>query len=138
MPAHQIDLQDPKAVSRLLLAVVLSGGGELRLPAHVYDGIDRGRLLLVDFDREKSELVISATSDWGRAITITPESYAWTQPANVAPLERQRVAAEVSAAKTSMHSDEELAEMEETMQRNQKLARDVAEGKNPLRIRTVK
>lgn len=138
MPAHQIDLKDPQSISRLLLAVVLSGGGELRLPAHVYDGIDRGRLLLVDFDREKSELVISATSDWGRAITIAPESYAWTQPANVAPLERQRVAAEVAAAKTSMHSDEELAEMEESMQRNQKLAKDVAEGKNPLRIRTVK
>ena len=138
MPAHNIDIQDPKSVMRLLLAVVLSGGGELKLPAHVYDSIDRGRLLVVDFDKATSEITLSATSDWGRVLVVQPESFAWTQPADAAPRERQRTAAEKEVQQRTVHTDEELADMEDEQIRKQNLAKAVAEGKNPLRIRTVK
>src|SRR5271166_212625 len=138
MPAYDINFTDIKAVTRLLLAVVISGGGELRLPARVYDTIDRARLLEYDFDKETSEIVLSMTSDYGRVVQVLPESHAWTQPVEAAPLERARVTAEKEAARSTVHSDEELAEMEENFTRRQQVARDVAKGIAPLRIKTLK
>lgn len=138
MPAHNIDLQDPKSIVRLLLAVVIAGGGEVELPATTYDSIDKGRILLVDFERATGKLVLSTSSEWGRAITVQPEYVQWSLPAETAPLERQRTMAERAAQIATSRSDEELAELEETFQRNQKLAKDVAEGKSPLRIKSVK
>jgi|SRR5271157_2184936 len=138
MPAHNIDMADPKAIARLLLAVVIAGGGEIELPATTYDSLDKGRILLVDFDRATSKLVLSTSSEWGRAITVQPEAVAWSAPIETAPLERARVTAEKEAARSTVHSDEELAEMEENFTRRQQVARDVAKGIAPLRIKTLK
>lgn len=138
MPAHSIDLRDPQSALRVLLALVIQEGGELRLKGVVYDTIDKGRILTLDFDRKKSQIVLRATSDLASAIPVQPEAHGWVMPPQTAPLERARVQAEHEAEVRSIPSDEQLAELEEAMLRKQKLAKDVAEGKNPLRLKTVK
>lgn len=137
MPAHQIDLQDPKSLGRLLLAIVIANKGELRIKACDYDSIDAGRLLVIDFDRKAGDLVILATSSYGRAMTVTPESYQWTLPLTTAPLERARTEATAAARRTHVPTDEEIVALEEKNAKDQALARLEAEGKAPLRIRTT-
>jgi hypothetical protein len=138
MPAHAINLKDPQSALRVLLALVVQAGGELRCKAVVYDQLDKGRLLTIDFDRRKSQIVIRATSDLASAVPVAPEAHQWVMPPSAAPLERARVVAEHEAEIRNIPSDEQLAEMEERIAANQKLARDVKEGKNPLRLKTVK
>jgi hypothetical protein len=137
MPAHNAELSDSKSILRILLALVLENGGELRIKATSYDGIDKGRLLTVDFDDKKSQIVLRATSAWGRAVVVQPESHAWVQPQTEAPLERARVRAEAIAQRRAIPSDEQLADMEESIQRNQDVAKDVTDGKVPIRLRTI-
>src|SRR5262249_23573692 len=115
---------------------VLENDGELRLKASTYDTQERQKLLTVDFDKRKSEIILRATSDFGNVVKVPPESYAWTQPAQTAPLERARVAAETEAMRRAIPSDEDLADLEEAAQRNRDVARQVEEGRTPLRIRT--
>ena len=136
MPAHNIELKDPLALGRLLMAIVLANGKELRIKACDYDSIDTGRLLLVDFDRETGDLVLRATSGYGRALVVQPESHQWTLPLNEAPLERQRTEAAKVAARRAVPSDEDLADLESKAQERQNLAKLEEEGKVPLRIRT--
>ena len=138
MPAHNCELNDSKSVLRILLAAVLEVGGELRVKAATYDSLDRGRLLTVDSDKRKGQLVLRATSDFGRAVVVQPESFQWSQPKEVAPLERARAVAEAESAKSAVHSDEELADMEEAAQRRQALAREAAKSGVAMRIKTVK
>ena len=137
MPAHQIEIQDPKSVARLLLAIVLANKGELRIKACDYDSIDQGHLLVVDFDRATSEVVLTATSNFGRALVVQPESHAWVKPAETATLERARVTAERETQQRTVRTDEELADMEDAAARRQAVAKAVAEGKIPLQLRTV-
>jgi hypothetical protein len=137
VPAHNADLNDPKNILRILLAVVLRNGGELRVKASLMDSLDRGRLLTVDFDRKKAEIVLRATSDFGRVVVVQPESFAWTQPASEAPQERTRVQAEREAARRSIPTDEDLADMEERAGKAQTVAREVADGKSPMKLRTM-
>jgi hypothetical protein len=59
-------------------------------------------------------------------------------PPSTAPLERARITAEHEAENRNIPTDEQLAEMEERIAATQKLARDVKEGKNSLRLKTVK
>ncbi len=131
-------MTDPQAVLRLILALVIKNGGELRVKAPLYDSLDRARRLVVDFDAKKGDIVLRATSDFGRAIIVTPENIAWVKPPEAAPLERARVTAEHEAEKRHVPSDEELADMEERQAALQKLSRDAKEGKTPLRLKTVK
>lgn len=136
MPAHQIDLQDPKSLGRLLLAITIASKNELRLKACDYDSIDAGRLLVVDFDREAGDIVIRATSSYGRAMAVTPENFQWTLPLTAAPLERARTEATQRAARTHVPTDEELADLETKSRQDQSLAKLEEEGKAPLKIRT--
>lgn len=138
MPSHNADLNDPKNILRILMAVVIKSGNELRVKAPLYDSMDRGKLLVVDFDAKKNEIVLRATSDFGRAVVVQPESFQWSQPPNVAPLERARAVAEAESAKSAVHSDEELADMEEAAERRQALAREAAKSGVAMRIKTVK
>ena len=138
MPAHNADLNDPKNVLRILLALVLKEGGELRVKASLYDSLDRGRLLMVDFDSKKGDILLRATSDFGRAIVVQPESAAWVRPPETAPRERARTEAEQETARDTVHTDEELADREEAMARRAELAKLVREGKTPLKLKTVK
>src|SRR6266404_842597 len=97
MPAHQINLSDHDAALRVLLALVLEAGGELRFKASTYDSLDRTRLVILDFDKRKNQVIIRSTSDWGGFASVPPESAAWSQPRDSAPMERARVAATRSA-----------------------------------------
>ena len=137
MPAHSCDLRDPKNVLRVLLALVIENGGELRLKAATYDTQDRQKLLTVDFDRRKSQIVIRATSDFGSVVQVPPESYQWSAPPAQAPLERARTIAEAEATRRAIPSDEDLADLEERAQKNRNVAAEAAEGRTPVRIRTV-
>lgn len=137
MPAHALELNDPKTLARLLLALAMENGGEVRLRASVYDSIDRGRILLVDYDRKRGQVVLKASSDFARAVTVAPESYQWVAPPAEAPMERARIRAAAMAERVSIPTDEELADREERAQRNQKLAEDVEAGKIPIRLRTM-
>ena len=117
---------------------MLKSGGELRVKASVYDSLDAGRLLCVDYDSRKGDIVLRATSNFGRAIVVQPESSAWVKPIDAAPLERARVTAEREAAQVAVHTDEELAEREDELARRQAVAKLVKEGKSPMRLRTMK
>lgn len=138
MPAHNCDLNDSRNILRILLTAVLEAGGELRIKASNYDSLDRGRLLTVDYDKRKGQLVLRATSDFGRAVVVQPESFQWSLPPNVAPQERARAAAEQQSRTTAVHSDEELADMEEAAGRRQALAKEAAQSGVAMRIKTVK
>ena len=137
MPAHSIDQRDPQAVLRVLLTIVLENKGEMRFKAANYDSLDRGRLLTVDFDRRKGQIIVRATSDFASAVPVTPESHSWVKPAETAPLERARVTAERETQQRTVRTDEELADMEDAAARRQAVAKAVAEGKIPLQLRTV-
>lgn len=137
MPSHSLELNDPKTLARLILALAIENGGELRFKGATYDSIDSGRILLVDYDKKKGQVILKASSNFGRAMQVQPESYAWVQPQTEAPLERARTKAAAQASRRALHSDEELAEMEENLTRNQQVARAVEEGKTPIRLRTI-
>ena len=134
MPAHLLDPNDPKAVARLLVALALENGGEVRIKAPDYDNIDKGYALLIEYDRATAEIVIRVTS--GKIMLVPPESAAWIKR----PEEMQRTSAETQATqevqRRVIRSDEELAELEEALERKSTLAREVAEGKG-TRFRTV-
>lgn len=138
MPAHAINLKDPQSALRVLLALVIQAGGELRVKALTYDQLDKGRILTIDFDRKRSQIVLRATSDLASAVPVQPEAHQWVMPANEAPLERARIRVEHEAEERSIRTDEQLAELEEELARKQQLAEDVKKGKSPLRLKTVK
>jgi hypothetical protein len=137
MPAHNADLNDPKSILRILLALVIKNGGELRVKASLCDSQDRGKLLVVDFDPKKNDIVLRATSDYGRVVLVSPENIAWTLPREAAPQERARMLAEKEVQRRAMPTDEDMAAMEEKLTRQQEAARAMEEGKSPLKIRTV-
>jgi hypothetical protein len=131
MPGHNFDANDPKAIARLLLCLVIHRGGELRLPVAAYDSYDRARLLTIDYDRDKGDLVLRSTSDFGRVVVVPPENSQWLRPQEEIPRERSRVQAEQSAARRIVRSDEELAEFEEMREKEAQLARESKEGSLP-------
>ena len=134
MPSHNLDPNDAKNVARLLVALALEHGGELRVKAITYDGLDKGRLLLVDYDRLAGELVIRATSDCGRAMIVPPENASWSRPPEEAPTERARIQAERAVQHRVVRSDQELAEFEERRNQEAELARQAKEGTLPSRV----
>lgn len=135
MPAHTINLSDPQAVLRILLALILEEGGELRFMALTYDRMERGRLITIDYDQDTAEVVLRASTDMGAVVKVEPEAHAWSKPVEVAPLERARAAAAMEAEHHYIPSDEQMAEREEELQRKAQVAKDIADGKSPLRIK---
>ena len=131
MPGYSFDPTDKNNLARLLLTIVLESGGELRVKAPAYDTLDRGRLLIVDFDREKSEIVLRSTSDFGKAVVVTPEAASWTTPQRESPQSRAELEAQRVVTHRVMRSDEELAEYEEQRGREATLAREAQAGKLP-------
>lgn len=136
MPAHNFSLDDPKNTLRVLLALTIKNGGELRIKGSFFDSLDRGRLLLIDFDAKKNEIVLRATSDFGRAVAVHPESYSWVKPANEAPTEMARTQAEREVQRRSIPNDEQLAELEDQLARKQNLVQHSKDGTQSL-FRTV-
>jgi hypothetical protein len=134
MPSYNLDLRDPQTILRILVCLVDQSKGELQFWAQDYDGIDKGKLLTVDYNRKRGIISLRVTSDNGGAVTVSPEAHAWTQPPQVAPLERARSEAARQATRTHVPADEELAEMEENQKRVAELAKMEREGKAPLRI----
>ena len=134
MPAYTIDLGNPQDVLRILLTLV-SRDGELRFKMADYDELERGKLLIIDRDKKKGEIVIRATTDYGSVVKVSPEAHQWTLPMTEAPVERARLRAEEAAKRRSLMSDEQLAEAEDKMIRDQQIATDVEAGKSPTRLR---
>jgi hypothetical protein len=134
MPSYNLDLRDPQTALRILVCLIEQAKGELQLWAQDYDSLDKGKLLTVDYNRKKGIISLRVTSDNGGAVTVQPEAHAWTQPPQVAPLERARSEAAQKSQRTHVPSDEELAAMEENQKRIQELANLEREGKAPLRI----
>ena len=138
MPSHNFSLDDPKNTLRVLLALTIKNGGELRIKGSFFDSLDRGRLLLIDFDAKRNEIILRATSDFGRAVAVHPESYSWVKPASEAPTERARLQAEAEVERRSIPSDEQLAELEERLARKQTLVQHSKDGTaTPPLFRTV-
>lgn len=139
MPSHNLNLADEKTghatALRVILALAEEAGGEIRFKARTYDAMDRNKLLVLDVDHEKGEIVIQSTTDFGSVVRVVPEATQWSLPANLAPTERTRLAAEAAAERRNLPSDEELADLEERLNRTAKVAREVADGKSPMRIR---
>jgi hypothetical protein len=131
MPSYLLDLNDPKVIARLLVCLVIHRGGEVRIPAVAYDTYDRPRLLTVECDREKGDLVLRSTSDSASVVKVPTENSQWLRPQEEIPRERSRVQAEQSAARRIVRSDEELAEFEEMREKEAELARQSKEGSLP-------
>lgn len=136
MPAHLCDISQGQDLLRLLLALVSENGGELRVKASSYDNQDK-KMLTVDFDKRKGQLLVRAVTYIGKAVVVTPEATGWTLPVGTSPLERARSEAAAASARRHIPSDEELADMEDKAQKDQALAKAEAEGKVPIRLRTV-
>jgi hypothetical protein len=136
MPAHSLDLADPKAVARLLVSACLEHGGELRIKALTYDTIDKGRAMIVDFDRATSEIVIRVTSDLGKVMVVPAENSQWLRPKEEVPRNQAETQATQEVVRRTLRSDEELAELEEQLEKKASLAREVQEGKG-TKFRTV-
>ena len=144
MPSHNFKitsddgLHPHEDVLRLLLALTIKNGGELRIKGTLFDTLDRGRLLLIDFDRKKNEIVLRSTSDFGRVAVVRAEGQVWSAPPESAPMERARIAAAHAAEERSLPTDEQLAEMEEKLAVQKRVADDVAAGLAPMRIHVKK
>jgi hypothetical protein len=137
MPSYNLDLRDPQTILRILVTLVEQNRGEMSFRAEDYDSLDKGKLLMVDYNRKRGVISLRATADFGSAVPVAPEAHAWTKPAEAAPLERHRVAAAKDAERHSVPTDEDMARLEEDAERIANLARDVKDGKSPLRIRTM-
>jgi hypothetical protein len=137
MPSYNIDLRDPQTLLRIIATLVEQNNGVMVFSAEDYDGIEKGKVLTIDYDRKKGQLSLRCTADFGSAVAVAPEAHAWTKPAEAAPLERHRVAAARDAERRAVPTDEDMADLEEAARRRQELARAVEEGKTPLKIRTV-
>lgn len=135
MPAHNLDPNDPKAIARLLVALVREHGGELRIKAGSYDNMERGVFLFLDFDKLTCEVVVRCSTESGRAIIVSPEAAAWTKPREEMPRERQQIQAQEAVRHRILRSDEELADLEERRQQESALAREASEGRVSPRIR---
>lgn len=134
MPAYDLNPNDPKAVARLLVALAIEHGGELRVNAPKYDSLEKGYALLIEYDRATSEVVVRVTS--GKIMLVPPESSAWLRPKEEVPQERAVTQAQQDVIRRTVRSDEELAELEEALERKSTLAREASEGKG-TRFRTV-
>jgi hypothetical protein len=137
MPAYNINISDPQTILRILVVLIEQNGGLLTFNAEDFDGMDKPKLLMVDYERKKGIVSLRATADFGSAVPVHPEAHQWTKPAEAAPLERHRVAAARDAERRAVPTDEDMADLEEAAARRQELARAVEEGKTPLKIRTV-
>ena len=139
MPSYQINLADPQTVLRLLVCIVEQAKGkEVQVWAQDFDGMDKPKLLLVDYNRKKAVISLRATADFGSAVPVQPEAHQWARPPIDAPLERARTDATQKARQRAIPTDEELADMEEAAAARQSLAKLEEEGKAPLKIRNVK
>jgi hypothetical protein len=134
MPGYNIDPRDPMAVARVLIALTKEKGGEIRLRACDYDTIEQGYALLFEYDRATSEIVLRVSN--GKIAIIPAENQAWLRPKEEVPIEREKSQAQQEVIRRSFRSDEELAELEEALNRKQTLAREVNEGKG-TKFRTV-
>jgi len=138
MPSYDLNLKDPQTILRILVCLVEQSKGEVQFYAQDYDGIAKPRVLIVDYNRKKGVISLRVTADNGAAVAVVPEAHAWTQPPQVAPLERARTEATQTARRTHVPTDEELADLEDQSKKNQSLARLDEEGKAPLRIQVRK
>lgn len=138
MPSYDLNLKDPQTILRILVCLVESTKTkEAEFFAQDYDGLQKPRVLIVDYNRKKGVISLRVTADNGAAVAVQPENFGWVQPPQTAPLERARTEAAQTARRTHIPTDEELAAMEEEANKKQALARLEAEGKAPLRIRTA-
>ncbi len=131
MPAYSFDPNEKQNLARLLLAIVLESGGELRVKAVAYDTLDKGRLLSVDYDREKCEIVLRSTTEFGKVIVVSPEAHQWTKPLSETPRQQAQVQAQENVRRRTIRTDEELAEFEEQRGRESTLAREAEAGQLP-------
>jgi hypothetical protein len=136
MPSYNLNLADPQTVLRILVTIVEQSGGILEFHSEDYDKMDRSKLLAVDYDRTKCINTLRVLSNSSAVVPVVPEAHGWTQPPQTAPLERARNEATQQAKRQTVRTDEELADMEDEMQKRQALADLEKEGKAPLRIRT--
>jgi len=134
MPAYDLNPNDPKAVARLLVALAIEQGGELRLKGVAYDSLEKGFALLLEYDRATSEIVVRVTS--GKIMLVPPESAAWLRPKEEVPINAAQTQAQQEVIRRNWRSDEQLADLEEALERKQALAREVADGKG-TKFRTV-
>ena len=137
MPAHNLDPNDPKAVARILVALAIEHGGEFRVKAITYDGLEHNRALLVDYDKLTSELVIRVTSECGKVMIVPSENQSWLRSPESTPRVRAEIEAQQDVKRRIQRSDEELAELEERLNRRATLAREVEEGKVRAPFRTA-
>ena len=136
MPSYNLNLADPQTVLRILVTIVEQNGGYLEFHSEDYDKMDRSKLLTIDYDRTKGINTLRVLGNSSAAVSVAPEAHQWTQPPQSAPLERARSEAAQQSRRSSVRTDEELAIMEDELQKRQELAQMEKEGKAPLRIRT--
>ena len=110
MPAHSRGRQDPLAYyTRVLLALARREGGEIRIKCSDIDLQNERATLWTDYDAINGELVLRAGSQFAEMLVISPEAAEWTRPERVQETQRP--------PKTSVPSDNDLAEIEAGLMR---------------------
>jgi hypothetical protein len=112
VPAHNRPNTAPldAYLGRILLAAVKQAGGELRIPCASIDAVDQEENLVKDYDASTNTLVLRSCGRFTEVWSVRPEASAWidqTRPADLAAV----------AARSSVKTDDELAALEERLQR---------------------
>lgn len=110
MPAHTRGKQDPLAYyTRVLLALARREGGELRIKCSDIDSLNERAVLYTDYDPVAGELVLRAGSQFAELVVVSPEAAEWVRP--------ERTQEQSKPARTSIPSDNDLAEIEAGLMR---------------------
>lgn len=111
MPAHDRGRAPLDAyLGRLLLAAVKAAGGELRIPCATIDAVDQEENLVKDYDAATNTLVLRSCGRFTEVWAVRPESATWID-------QNRNPDLAVAAARTSVKTDAELADLEERLQR---------------------
>lgn len=124
-------------MARILVALAIEHGGEFRVKAITYDGLEHNRALLVDYDKLTAEIVIKVTSECGKVMIVPSENQSWLRSPESIPRQRAEIEAQREVQRRVVRSDEELADLEERLNAKATLAREVQEGKVRVPFRTA-
>lgn len=112
-------------LSRILLALAVQNGGELRIQASEVDSLDTRRVLMRDYDPKTGDIVIRAGTPFAEFLQVQPEAAQWTKR-----IEDRQEQTGQTPPRTSSPTDAHLAEIEAGLRRraeNRRQARQATE-----------
>ena len=112
MPAHDRGRAPLDAyLGRLLLAAIKAQpDGVLRIPAATVDAVEMQEHIVKDYDPATNSLILRATGRFTEVWQVNPEAASWID-------QNRNAEAAAVAARSSVKTDNELADLEERLMR---------------------